>query len=105
LFTSRRWFLAGRGSSSLISSSSGAAAFGVSFLFWRIFCASPQRISGRRGALVGLLTGVFAHPVAWYLAIVWFYAGMSLLLMGWLTVPAGGMVGWILGKVLQPRVP
>lgn len=116
--------------SNSLAISSGAAAFGVSFLFWRIFCASPQLISARRGALVGILTGVLAHPVAWYLAIVWtyasgartslgdstlnplegvpacfVYAGMSILLMGWLTVPAGGMLGWILGKVLRPRVP
>jgi hypothetical protein len=105
---------------------SGVAAFGLSFLFWRIFCASGRLISGRRGALVGILTGVLAHPVAWYLAIVWSYrsgarsslgervlnplegvaacfvfAAWSIFLTGWLTVPAGGVVGWMLGKLLR----
>ncbi|HTX37124.1 MAG TPA: hypothetical protein VME43_18975 [Bryobacteraceae bacterium] len=77
---------------------------------------------------MGLLTGVLAHPVAWYLAIVWSYASGarsslgermlnpleavaacfvfaagSIILTGWLTVPAGGVIGWILGKLLRPR--
>ena len=54
--------------------SSGAAAFAVSCVFWRVFCSPSQLISGRRGALVGVLTGILTHPVAWYLAIVWSYA-------------------------------
>ena len=79
---------------------------------------------------MGILTGGLAHPVAWYLAIVWsyasgarsslgdrtlnpleglaacfVYAGFSVLLTGWLTVPAGGMVGWVLGKVLRAPRP
>ena len=107
---------------------SGAAAFGLSLLFWRLFCASDQLISARRGALVGVLTGVLAHPVAWYLAIVWNYASgartplgdralnpieglagclvlafWSLLLTGWITVPAGGILGWILGRTLRSQ--
>jgi hypothetical protein len=45
----------------------------MSFLFWRLFCPSDQPISARRGALVGILTGMLAHPVAWYLVMVWFY--------------------------------
>ena len=114
----------------LFAIASGAAAFGVSFLFWRIFCRSRPKISGRRGALVGMLTGVFAHPVAQYLMIVilyasgarsslgdrtvnplarealagaFLYAGMAILFTGWLTVPVGGLLGWILGKALRPR--
>jgi hypothetical protein len=105
---------------------SGAAAFGLSLLFWRLFYPSDQLLSARRGALVGILTGVLAHPVAWYLAIVWNYASgartslgdpvlnplegltgclvfafWSLLLTGWITVPAGGILGWILGRTLR----
>lgn len=53
--------------------SSGAAAFGMSYLFWRLLCVPDHLISTRRGVLVGVLTGLFAHPVAWYLAIVWNY--------------------------------
>jgi hypothetical protein len=119
---------AGRSDWHPLAVSSGVAAFGVSLLFWRIFCASDQLISGRRGALVGVLTGGLAHPLAWYLTIVWsyasgaksslgdrmlnpleglaacfVYAGFSVVLTGWLTVPAGGIVGWVLGKVLRAR--
>ena len=100
----------------------------MSFVLWRLFCVPDQLISARRGALAGVLTGLLAHPVAWYLAIAWMYligersslgnrtidpfealtgcfvfAFWSILLMGWITVPAGGVVGWILGKVLRPR--
>jgi hypothetical protein len=53
--------------------SSGAAAFGMSYLFWRSLCTPDSLVSARRGALVGVLTGLFAHPLAWYLAIVWNY--------------------------------
>jgi hypothetical protein len=108
--------------------SSGLAAFGVSFILWHFFCTPDRLISGRRGALVGALTGLLAHPVAWYLAIVWsyvigersslgdrtinpfqgligcfVYAFFSILLLGWVTVPAGGITGWMRGRVLRPR--
>jgi hypothetical protein len=108
--------------------SSGLAAFGVSFVLWRFFCSPDRLISTRRGGLVGVLTGLLAHPVAWYLTIVWSYAigersslgdrmmnpleGVpgcfvfalwSILLMGWLTVPAGGIAGWMLGRALRPH--
>lgn len=108
--------------------SSGVAAFAVSYLFWHVFCASGKAISGRRGALVGIVTGALAHPVAWYLAIVWAYASgersslgdrtvnpleglwgalvyayLSILLAGWITIPAGGIAGWVLGRILRTR--
>jgi hypothetical protein len=100
---------------------SGLAAFAVSLLLWRLLCATSRPVSGRRGALAGALTGLFAHPLAWYLALIWNYlsgqtsslgdkhAGpldglavslimtfWSLLLAGWLTVAAGAVVGFLL---------
>ena len=100
----------------------------MSYLFWRSLCTPDSLVSARRGALVGVLTGLFAHPLAWYLAIVWNYvvgarsslgdrtvnpldglaacfvfAFSSILLMGWLTVSAGGLAGWFLGKVLKTK--
>jgi hypothetical protein len=106
---------------------SGLAAFAVSLPLWRIFCRSDRGISGRGGAIAGILVGLFAHPVTWYLTIVWAYttgvrsslgepaanpveaitgcfafAFWSILLTGWVTMPAGGIVGWILGRVLRP---
>jgi hypothetical protein len=112
----------------LLTISSGAGAFGVSYVLGRVLCSSSRLLSGRRGALVGVLTGILAHPVAWYLMIVWsyvsgvrsslgeravnplegltaclVYACWSVVLTGWLTVPAGGILGWILGRTLRPR--
>jgi hypothetical protein len=58
----------------LIAISSGAAAFGGSYFLGHVFCSSSQLLSGRRGALVGVLTAILAHPVAWYLMNVWSYA-------------------------------
>lgn len=48
----------------LLTISGGAAAFGLSYVLRRVFWSSSQRISGRRGALVGVLAGILAHPVA-----------------------------------------
>jgi hypothetical protein len=102
---------------------SGLSAWAVSLLLWRLLCATSQPVSRRRGALAGALTGLLAHPVAWYLALVWNYllghtsslgdkpsnpleslAGClvmtfwSLLIVGWLTVPAGAVVGFLLAR-------
>jgi hypothetical protein len=102
---------------------SGLSASAVGLLLWRLLCATSQSVSRRRGALAGALTGLLAHPVAWYLALVWNYllghtsslgdtpsgpleslAGClvmtfwSLLIVGWLTVPAGAVVGFLLAR-------
>src|SRR5689334_6696513 len=102
---------------------SGVAAFAVSFALWRVICSPDRPLSARRGALAGALTGVLAHPVAWYLAVVWtylcsrplfpggkpvgpvegltvslVYAFFGVILTGWLTVPAGAIAGWLLAR-------
>jgi len=102
---------------------SGLAAFAVSFVLWRGLCPPGRPFSARRGALAGALTGLLAHPVAWYLAIVlnylrgrasfpgnrpigpieglgasFVFAFFGLLLTGWLTVPVGAIAGWLLAR-------
>jgi len=102
---------------------SGLAAFAVSYVLWRVLSSPGRPFSARRGALAGALTGLLAHPVAWYLAVIWNYlrgnalfpdskpigpieglkasfvfAFFGLLLTGWLTVPAGAIAGWLLER-------
>ena len=102
---------------------SGVAAFAVSFVLWRVICSRDRPLSVRRGALAGALTGLLAHPVAWYLAVVWtysrgrplfpggkpvgpieglpvslVYAFFGVILTGWITVPAGAIAGWLLAR-------
>jgi hypothetical protein len=102
---------------------SGVAAFAVSYVLWRVICSPDRPLSARRGALAGALTGLLAHPVTWYLAVVWtylrgrvlfpggkpvgpieglpvslVYAFFGLILTGWLTVPAGAIAGWLLAR-------
>ena len=102
---------------------SGVAASAVSYVLWRVLCSPGRPSSARRGALAGALTGLIAHPVAWYLAVVWTYlrghalfpngkpvgpieglgpgfvfAFFGLILTGWLTVPAGAIAGWLLAR-------
>lgn len=102
---------------------SGVAAFAAGYVLWRVTCSPVRPHSARRGALAGALTGLLAHPVAWYLAVVWtylrgrslfpggklvgpidglpvslVYAFFGLILTGWLTVPAGALAGWLLAR-------
>jgi hypothetical protein len=102
---------------------SGVAAFAVSYVLWRVLCSPEKTMLPRRGALAGALTGVIAHPVAWYLAVVWthlrgrtlfpnskpvgpieglgvsfVYAFFGLILTGWLTVPTGAIAGWLVAR-------
>lgn len=94
-------------------------AFLVGLVLW-----SRRATSRWRSTLIGALTGGLAHPVAWYLAILWNWAtgstsslgeapldpidglwgclvlsAWSLLLVGWITVPAGALVGFAIAHV------
>jgi hypothetical protein len=102
---------------------SGVAAVAVSYVLWRVLGSPAKALSTRRGVLAGALTGLLAHPVAWYLAVVWtylrghalfpnsklvgpieglpvslVYSFFGLILTGWLTVPAGAIAGWLLAR-------
>jgi len=103
--------------------SAGVASFALGYVLWRIFCPADQPSSVRQGILSGALTGLLAYPVTWYLAIVlnymlgyptfpdkppldpitgiytsFVYAFFSIILTGWLTVPAGAIAGWLLTR-------
>jgi hypothetical protein len=94
------------------------SAFFIALICWALITAGGRKISVWRGAGTGALAGSISHFFAWYLAIVWFYlrdtvaadgsptvglsdgffAGFvmsffSLALTGWLTIPAGMIVG------------
>lgn len=99
-----------------------AAAFVVGTLLWLLCWSWP--LNRRRGALVGALTGVLAHPLCWFFASLslpvtapqplrwgtvaegfWsciLLSWVSLSLVGWLTATvgaiAGAIVGWALGR-------
>jgi hypothetical protein len=95
---------------------------------WWLLVALPAAYRSLRGALAGALAGLVAHYVCWYLMILgsnvcyWLWGACvgslgeppvdplygllgaaalslgSLLLFGWLTVPAGGVLGFILAR-------
>jgi len=95
----------------LIGAPAGAAI--ASLLIW------PYR----KDALGGAAIAFFAHPLMWYLAMLilwasgaksslneltvnpiealtacWIFSAWSWFLTGWLTVPAGGLLGWWLAR-------
>lgn len=98
-----------------------AAAFLSGAFFWWPLVIRPERPTWLRGMTAGALTGLAVHPLAWYLAILAFYlAGvrsslgeetldpltglwaslvyslLSLVGLGWLTVPVGALVGGVM---------
>ena len=104
------------------------AAFFSGAFFWWLLLARSNRVTLWRGLSAGLLTGLVAHPLAWYFAILYFYVSgarnslgeaivnplvgvwaslvfslLSWLFFGWLTGPAGALVGGIVAY-LQMRV-
>jgi hypothetical protein len=101
----------------------GTAAALTGGILWRWLVLKRSVVTRRRALLVGALVGLAAHPVAWYLLIValyvtgarsslgertldpwnglWgalIYSAWSLFLAGWLTVPAGAIVGFLLSQ-------
>ena len=112
----------------LLIISSGLATFAVGLVLWRRLCAAARATSPRRGALVGALTGLLAHPLAWYFLILFNYlfggpnslgdqplnpleglwgcfvfAFWSIFLTGWFTIPAGAITGWLLVRAMRGR--
>jgi hypothetical protein len=104
------------------------AAFLTGFVLWWSLMILRRRVTILFGLIVGALIGILAHPVAWYLAILWMYfsgatsslgeptltpleglvsapiyAVGSLFLVGWLSVPLG-LVGGGLVAFIQSRV-
>ena len=101
-----------------------AAAFIAGTILWRKVFSHGRKPTFWRGAGVGALVVIVAHPLAWYLMFLllffsgeagsleartidplnglgtcFFYSAVSLLLFGWITVPIGGAIGGGLGYV------
>ncbi|GAB4396144.1 MAG: hypothetical protein Fur0044_55020 [Anaerolineae bacterium] len=91
-------------------------AFFCGLVCWGVFIVRGQKAGFWRGAWVGVLVALLSHPLAWYGSILYFYlAGVprtlnlfegilaslfyglvSLIFVGWLTLPAGAVVGSLL---------
>lgn len=51
---------------------SASIAFGLnSMLYWWVLLFRTHQLTMKRGALAGLLSGFFAHPLMWYLLFLW----------------------------------
>lgn len=107
--------------------SAGIAAFLAPCFIWYIMIERRKRISPSKGVIVGLLGAALAHVICWYLFILssyieQFYLGVltekslgplegilaaltysliSLPLFGLLTLPIGGLIGGICGKIFK----
>ena len=108
-------------------SSAGIAAFLAPCFIWYIMIERRKRISVSRGITVGVLGAALAHFVCWYLFLVssyiehlylgesteklvgllegilaaLTYSLFSLPLFGLLTLPIGGLIGGICGRIFK----
>ena len=108
-------------------SSAGIAAFMAPCFIWYIMIERRERISVSRGITVGVLGAALAHFVCWYLFILsnyieklylgkltenvlgplegilaaLTYSLVSLPLFGLLTLPIGGLIGGICGRIFK----
>lgn len=100
-------------------------AFFCGIVCWWIFMARGQRVRFWRGVWVGALVALLSHPLVWYGSILYFYlAGepgtlnpieglgaslvyglVSLVFVGWLTVPAAAITGGLLAYVQAKNSP
>jgi hypothetical protein len=102
------------------------SAFATGAFFWWLLMARRNHLGTARGVIAGALAGAVSHLVCWYFFFVIafacnvftggcrdsldqppvnpllavpaasIYSGVSLMLCGWLTVPAGGLLGGLL---------
>lgn len=105
----------------------GAAVFLTVLIVWWLHVARPGKAGVVRGAVAGLIIGLVAHPVTWYMWICsnWVLISLSIrsgpsaggeplnpltgmpgafvfslwsvMLIGWLTVPAAAVAGALFG--------
>ncbi len=91
----------------LLAAPLGAFLSGMGAWWW--VAARAREVSGGRGALAGALAGCVSHPLSWGLLFllldttdgapvkaesVVVLSLMSLVVIGWLTVPLGALLGW-----------
>jgi hypothetical protein len=110
-----------RGSMRWLILTSMIAAFIAGTILWRKVFDHGRRPTFWRGAWVGALAVIVAHPLAWYLMFLLLYfagdssfpartvhplgalgssitaSAASLLVLGWITIPVGGLIGGGLG--------
>ena len=108
-------------------SSAGIAAFLAPCFIWYIMIERRERINVSRGITVGVLGAALAHFVCWYLLLLssyikhlylgklienvidpllgilaaLTYSLVSLPLFGLLTLPIGGLIGGICGRIFK----
>ena len=108
-------------------SSAGIAAFLAPCFIWYIMIERRKRISVSRGITVGVLGAALAHFICWYLFLIssyiehlylgdsterlvgplegilaaLTYSLFSLPLFGLLTLPIGGLIGGICGRIFK----
>jgi hypothetical protein len=100
------------------------AAFIAGTLLWRTVFGHGRRPTFWRGVGVGALVVIVAHPLAWYLMFLLLYfsgepssfpertvhplgalgasltaSAAGLLVLGWVTIPVGGLIGGGLGYI------
>jgi hypothetical protein len=105
----------------------GIATFLTTFVVWWLSVARPRQAGVARGAVAGLISGLVAHPVTWYILICFnwalialsirdgpsagqepmtplsgllgalVYSLASIVVMGWITIPVGAVVGALVG--------
>ena len=114
---------AAQGSLRWLILTSVVAAFIAGTILWRKVFDRGRRPTFWRGAGVGALVVIVAHPLAWYLMFLLLYfagdssfpartlhplgalgasltaSAASLLVLGWITIPVGGLIGGGLGHV------
>jgi hypothetical protein len=117
------WLIANGSDYEALPLAAGLGACGTTAFFWWLIVARRANYSARSGALAGGLSGVVAHYTCWYLYLVgvnicygltggcvsslneppldllnglWgtlVFSLVSLMFLGWLTVPLGMAVG------------
>src|SRR5262245_6801771 len=96
---------------------SALSAFATTAFFWWLFMERRQRYGVLRGILVGALSGALAHYVCWLLQIAaagkmgpldaltgaLSFTFFCLLVMGWITVPSGALMGGIYARIRRSQ--
>lgn len=109
----------------------GIAAFVTATILWRLLIERKQKYTTLSGIAVGALIGSVSHYVCWYLQILvanlWYaffgtgasslgdppmdlltaipaaftFSAWSWFFFGWLTIPAGGIIGGVFCRYLR----
>lgn len=117
------WMIASGGGYEYLPLAAGLGAFGTTAFFWWLIVSRRANYRARAGALAGGLSGIVSHYTCWYLYLVgsnicygltggcasslgeppldllnglWgtlIFSLVSLMFLGWITVPLGMAIG------------